>query len=286
MPEEELEIEKETEHEEEAEEDEKQSFTSHLGELRKRIFIILISIIVLFFAAFQYSEVLFKLLMIPLNSSITFLPKYPFIHLIPKTSGVTKLVFLAPTEAFWVYMKVSLIAGVIVSSPIIFFQVWKFVSPGLHKKEKKLALPFIFTTTGLFLTGALFCFLAVLPFAMKFLLNFQTTSLTPMISVEKYVDFCLKFILAFGVIFELPVAIVFLTRLGIVTPKMLSKNRKYAVLVAFVIGAVLTPPDAFTQTLMAVPMIFLYEAGILASRIFARKREPDDSREEHQSNGD
>jgi sec-independent protein translocase protein TatC len=122
--------------------------------------------------------------------------------------------------------------------------------------------------------GALYCFFLVLPFAMGFLLTYKTGSMTPMISVGSYVDFCIKFILAFGLIFELPIAIIFFTRIGVVTPKTLAKNRKYAILIAFIAAAILTPtPDAFNQTLMAIPMIVLYEVGILISRIFVRKKE-------------
>ncbi len=265
----------------------KHPFTSHLGELRTRIFVALAAILVLFVVAFQFSEILFKGLTIPMRSNISFLPAYPFITFIPREGAVQELVFLAPAEAFWVHMKVSLIAAIIAASPVIFLQAWKFIAPGLHKTEKRMALPFLFTTTGLFVFGTLFCFLIVLPFAMNFLLNFRTGTLTPMISVEKYVDFCLKFILAFGVVFELPVVIVFLTRTGLITPATLAKNRKYAVLLAFVTAAILTPtPDAFNQTLMAVPIIILYEAGLLASRILAKRRAAHDSREESQGNGD
>jgi sec-independent protein translocase protein TatC len=125
----------------------------------------------------------------------------------------------------------------------------------------------------------MFCFTIVLPFAMKFLLNYKTESLMPMLSVERYIDFCLKFILAFGVVFELPLVIIFLTRLGIVTPQTLAKNRKYAVLLAFVTAAILTPtPDAFNQTLMALPIIVLYEGGLIASRIILRGKKHDDDK--------
>ncbi len=134
-------------------------------------------------------------------------------------------------------------------------------------------IPFIFFATSLFLVGALFCFGIVLPFAITFLLGYKTQNIAPMLSVGSYVDFCLKFILAFGIIFELPLVIVFLTKIGIVTPKTLAKNRKFAVLFAFIAGAILTPtPDAFNQTLMAVPIIILYEIGILFSRLMYRKR--------------
>jgi sec-independent protein translocase protein TatC len=125
----------------------------------------------------------------------------------------------------------------------------------------------------LFLAGALFCFVIILPFAMTFLLGYKTGSLTPMITVGSYVDFCMKFILAFGAIFELPLAIIFLARFGIVSPGGLAKNRKYAILFSFIAAAILTPtPDAFNQTLMAVPIIILYEIGILLSRIIYRKK--------------
>lgn len=130
---------------------------------------------------------------------------------------------------------------------MIFHQIWKFVSPGLLQKEKKYVLPFILAATGLFLLGAAFCFFIVLPFAMSFLLTYKVGDfLMPMLSVGQYVDFCLKFILAFGAIFELPIAIIFLTRMGLVTTATLSMNRKYAILIAFIAAAILTPtPDAF-----------------------------------------
>jgi sec-independent protein translocase protein TatC len=186
----------------------------------------------------------------------------------------TKLVFLAPTEGFWMNMKISLVAALILALPIIFHQLWGFVAPGLHSKEKKYVVPFVLIATFLFLVGAAFCFFIVLPFAMSFLLTYKVGDfMMPMLSVGQYVDFCLKFVLAFGAVFELPVIIVFFTRMGFVTTQTLAKNRRYAVLIAFVVAAILTPtPDVFNQTLMAVPMIVLYEVGILASGIFAVKQ--------------
>lgn len=258
-------------------------FTSHLSELRNRLMVSVVSILAAFIVAFNFSEHIFKVLMLPMRTIISLQSVYPFIKFIPKEGPGKELVFLAPAEAFWVHLKIALIAGIVVSVPVIFWQVWRFVSPGLLQKEKRLALPFIGVTSGLFFFGAFFCFIIVLPFAMKFLLNFRTESLTPMISVERYIDFCLKFILAFGVVFELPVVIVFLTRMGIISTETLARNRKYAVLLAFVAAALLTPtPDAFNQTLMAVPIIVLYEGGLIASRIFVRrkKRKTDDKRKE------
>jgi len=252
------------------------SFLEHLGELRKKIVITLIALCIAFFVAFNYSEHIFKLLMFPVHYHLFISIKgrymqFVYQDLLPNT----KLVFLSPAEGFWINMKVALVAALIVSLPILFQQLWSFISPGLHAKEKKYVVPFVLIATVLFLIGAAFCFLIVLPFALRFLLTYKVGDfMMPMLSVGRYVDFCLKFILAFGFVFELPVIILFFTRMGFVTPATLAKHRKYAILLAFVAAAILTPtPDVFNQTLMAVPMIILYEVGILVSRIFVRKAE-------------
>lgn len=256
--------------------DEKMPFTEHLSELRKRIVLSLVALLIGFALSFSYSEQIFGVITLPLRSEITFSVHSPFISFVPAKIKNPSLVFLAPAEAFWMHLKVSLVAGLLLSLPVILHQFWKFISPGLLDREKKYIGPFVVTATLLFLAGAAFCFLFVLPFAMGFLLTYKTGAMTPMLSVGNYVDFCLKFILAFGAVFELPIIIVLLTRLGLVTPKTLAKNRKYAVLLAFVVAALLTPtPDVFNQVLMAVPIIILYEAGILVSRFFARKRTAD-----------
>lgn len=249
---------------------EKMPFTSHLVELRKRLMVSVIVLLSLFMVAFTFSEDIFRLLVMPMNSDMVFSGSPPFLNLVPRAEGITKLVFLAPAEAFWAHMKISMIAAIVAGVPVLLFEIWRFISPGLNASERRYALPFIVTGTGLFFVGALFCFFIILPFAMRFLLTYKTESLQAMITVEKYIDFCLKFILAFGLIFELPIVILFLTRMGIVSTDTLARNRKYAVLAAFIASAFLTPtPDAFNQILMAVPMIVLYEAGLLASRIFS-----------------
>lgn len=257
-------------------EDEKMPITEHLSDFRKRIIISLMALLAAFALAFAYSEELFEILMFPLKYNLEVSVKNMYIHFVPHDKlQDAKLVFLAPTEAFWMNLKVAFVGGLIAALPIIFYQFWRFVSPGLLPKEKKYALPFIFVATGLFFLGALFCFLIILPFALQFLLSYKVGNvLMPMLSVGHYIDFCLKFILAFGIVFELPVVIIFLVKLGIVTPKTLANNRKYAILVAFVISALLTPtPDAFNQTLMAVPIVLLYEAGICISSLFIKKKE-------------
>jgi len=260
--------------------DEKMPFTEHLGELRKRIIGSLIALVIGFCISFNYSETIFSVLTLPLRSQISFGMHYPFVSLVPANIKNPSLVFLAPAEAFWMHLKVSFVTGLILSLPVILHQFWRFISPGLLLKEKKYIGPFVVSASFLFLVGAAFCFLFVLPFAMGFLLTYKTASMTPMLSVGSYVDFCLKFILSFGAVFELPIVIVVLTRMGVVTPKTLAKNRKYAILLAFVIAAILTPtPDAFNQTLMAVPIIVLYEAGILVSRFFVKKKAEDAQRQ-------
>jgi sec-independent protein translocase protein TatC len=255
-------------------EDEKMPLTEHLGELRKRITISLVALLATFMVAFNYSEEIFKFIMFPLRYNLDFSVENMYVHFVPQDKlQNTKLVFLAPAEAFWMNLKVSFVAGLMLSLPVMFHQLWKFISPGLLPKERRYVIPFIFSATGLFLFGAAFCFFIVLPLAMGFLLTYKVGDfLMPMLSVGQYVDFCLKFILSFGAVFELPIIIIFLTKMGIVTPKTLAKNRKYAVLIAFVLAAFLTPtPDAFNQILMALPIILLYEIGIWISPLFVKK---------------
>jgi sec-independent protein translocase protein TatC len=251
------------------------TFFEHLGDLRKKIVVSLIAVCITFVVAFAYSEYLMDFLMFPLRYNLVFSVKKMYIYFAPQNKLQNmKLVFLGPAEGFWMNMKIAFVAGLIVALPVIFQQLWSFISPGLRHKEKKYVVPFVFVATALFLTGATFCFFIVLPFAMSFLLTYKIGDfMMPMLSVGQYVDFCLKFVLAFGAVFELPIFIIFFTRIGLVTPQTLAKHRKYAILIAFVVAAILTPtPDAFNQTLMALPMIVLYEVGIIAARIVVRPK--------------
>ncbi len=245
--------------------------TEHLAELRKRIMISAAFLGLTFACLFNFSEKIFGLLVFPLNTELKIAATRPFVHLISKKS--VSLIFLSPAEGFWMHLKISMVAAFIVSLPVIFLQLWRFISPGLAEKEKKYILPFVLTSTFLFLLGAAMCFFIVLPFAMTFLLGYKTEHMTPMLSVGSYMDFCVKFILAFGAIFELPLVMIFLVRFNFITPATLARQRRFAVLFAFIAGAVLTPtPDVFNQALMAVPIIILYEIGILLSRIMQRKK--------------
>ncbi len=234
-------------------------FLAHLGELRQRILWSIGAIGVGLAIALPFNDRLMKLV------------RRPFDRAVPGQ----KLAFLSPTEAFWVYMKVALIAGVVLAMPVVLYQVWAFIAPGLHSHEKRYAAPFVLIGSVCFVLGALFAQLLVIPYAMNFLVTFPGPDLVPVISIGSYVDFVLKFTLAFGVVFELPVVITLASRMGLVTPEFLARHRKYAILINFIIAAVLTPtPDAFNQALMAGPLILLYEAGIVSARLFGRPRPP------------
>ena len=251
------------------------SFFEHLGELRKKIVVSLVAVCVTFVVCFSYSEYILKFLMFPLRYNLAFSVRKMYLYFVPADKlQNTKLVFLAPAEGFWMNMKIAFVAGLILALPVIFQQLWSFISPGLHHKEKKYVVPFVFIATGLFLVGVAFCFFIVLPFAMSFLLTYKVGDfMMPMLSVGQYTDFCLKFLLAFGIVFELPIFIVFFTRIGLVTPQTLAKHRRYAVLIAFIVAAIITPtPDAFNQTLMALPMVLLYEVGIIAAKILVKPK--------------
>ena len=238
-------------------EDAKMSFMEHLGELRTRIVRALIALLVGTVIALPFSERI-----------VDWLAR-------PVTKLNYTLVFTAPAEAFWVQMKVGLIVGVFLAAPAILWQIWAFVEPGLHTHEKKYALPFVLIGSLLFIGGGAFSLFVVTPYAIQFLLSYARPGLQPMITLQNHVDFLLKFTLAFGAVFELPLALTILARVGVVNAKMLARNRKYAILGAFVAGAVLTPtPDAFNQALMAGPLILLYEVGIICARIFGRRAAP------------
>jgi sec-independent protein translocase protein TatC len=259
-------------------EEQKMSLIEHLSELRKRIVVCLVALLIAFVIAFNFSDYIFELLMFPLNYSPQFSLKEGLIFVPDQKLQNTKLIFLGPAEAFWMNMKIALVSGFILTIPIVFYQLWKFISPGLYNHEKKYIIPFVLSASGLFLVGVTFCYLIVLPFAMSFLLNYKVGDfLMPMLSVGLYIDFLLKFLLAFGFVFELPILIVITTRMGLITPQTLKKYRKLAVVLAFVVAAIITPtPDAFNQTLMAVPMIILYELGIWVSIILNKKKGQDD----------
>ena len=177
-----------------------------------------------------------------------------------------KLIFLAPTESFIVHIKVSLFAGIFLSLPILFYHLWHFVVPGLLDKEKKFVPMIVFFSTLFFLIGSAFCYFVIIPFGLKFLLGWQTENLVPTIAIREYLKFVTLLVIVFGIIFELPLLAYFLTKMGILTPVFLSKNRRYGIVIIFILAAILTPPDFVTQIFLAGPLILLYEISILVSK--------------------
>lgn len=227
-------------------------FLEHLEELRKRILRSLLGVALATGVSLYFADTIMHWFLAPL--------------------GDTKLYVTEITGSFVAYFKIGLISGIMLSLPIVFWQLWGFVAPGLYKNERKRVVPFVLIATALFLAGASFCYFLVLPLALKFLIGFSQGLLSPIITVNSYISFAGMFMLAFGLCFEMPVVAYILGRLGIISSKFLSKGRKVAVVVILIVAAALTPtPDIFNQCLMAVPMYVLYEVSIVVVR-FTGKR--------------
>lgn len=185
---------------------------------------------------------------------------------------VGKLYYLQPSEAFFTYLKVSICCGFILALPIVFYQLWCFVLPALTIKERYIAAVIVPSSVILFLSGLAFSFFLVMPAALKFFGGFGSESLLPMFSVARYFDFLFSFILPFGFVFELPLVVVIAAKLGLLSSKFLGEKQRYVIFFSFVIGAIITPtPDIFTQTMIALPMIVLYELSYLIVRFILRK---------------
>jgi sec-independent protein translocase protein TatC len=226
------------------------TFLDHLEELRKRVFYSLIALCMTAVVGFFFSQRVLDLL----------------------TRPVPNLVFLAPAEAFVVQLKVALVTGLFLAAPVIFYQFWRFVRPALQKHEVKYITGAVVVCSVLFAVGVAFAYLVVVPIAMKFLLGFETPKLHAMISISEFVGTVGAFLLACGVIFQLPVIMFFLTKLGVLSPGLLMKNQRLAIVLVFVVAAILSPPDVFSQILMAVPLLALFELGVLASYLARPRR--------------
>jgi sec-independent protein translocase protein TatC len=257
-----------------AEDDYRMSFWSHLTELRKRIVYSAIAIGIGFLICFNFSEDILGVLLLPMNSTMTYHTTFPFLHFEPNKT-TQDLYFTTLIEPIMSHMKIGFVAGIMLMVPVILFQVWKFIAPGLLPRERKYASQFVFFATFFFYIGVVFCFLMLLPFAVPFLITYKTEHLKAIIKLGDYIDFTLKFMLGSGAVFELPLVMIMLGRMGIISAGVLAKFRKYALLISFVIGAIITPtPDVFNMTLMSLPIYILYEIGILGVRVFGRKGTP------------
>ena len=229
------------------------TFIDHLEELRSRIIKAAVAVMIGFIATYFFAD-----------RVIEFLSE-PFLEL----SGST-LTLLAPTEGFMVRLKTGLLTGLIVSSPAVFYQFWNFIAPGLYQNERRFIIPVVIWSVLLFAIGALFAY-QVLPYAMKFFHSFAEGGAENFWSLSKYITFVTYLLLAFGLVFELPLVIYFAARMGLVTPQFLRKYRKHALIILLVLSAMITPPDIFTQAVLAIPLGILYEVSIWLAVIAVKK---------------
>ncbi|MCZ6639454.1 MAG: twin-arginine translocase subunit TatC [Candidatus Dadabacteria bacterium] len=246
--------------------EEKMSFLDHLGELRKRLLWSFLAILVFFIPAYAFSNEIFDFLMKPLIENL------------PEGSS---LIFTRPTEGFTTYLKVSFFASVLLAIPFILYQAWKFVAPALYKKEKQIIIPFIFFGSLFFLLGAAFCYYVASPPAFKFLLNeYSSEYVKAFPTISEALSFFMALIFGFGLVFEFPLIIFILARIGVVTSKWLREKRKYAIILSALIAAILTPTtDAISMMLMFVPIVVFYELGILVAWMFGKKKKEEEEKE-------
>jgi len=224
-------------------------FLDHLDELRYRLIFSISTIGLGTVICYAFSDTLLKIL----------------------TSGIDKLVFIQPLEAFMVKIKASVLFGVLLSLPVILFQLWQFIKIGLKPLERKLVGVYLPVAIIIFFSGTTFAFFLVVPFCVKFMLSTAGPNLIPMITVSSYFSLLVWTLIIFGMMFELPLIILLLTRLGIVTPKMLRSQRKIAILITFIVAAILTPPDVVSQMMLAIPILVLFEISILVATFASRK---------------
>ncbi len=247
--------------------EEKMSFMDHLTELRRRLIWSLLAIAILFAPAYYFSNEIFEFLMKPLIENL------------PEGSS---LIFTRPAEGFTTYLKVSFFAALFLAVPFLLYQAWRFIAPALYKEEKQIVIPFIFFGSLFFGLGAAFCYYIASPPAFKFLLNeYSSEYVKAFPTIREALSFFMALIFGFGLVFEFPLIIFILARIGIVTSKWLREKRKYAVIISAMIAAILTPTtDAISMMLMFVPIIIFYELGILVAWLFGKKKKKDDSEEE------
>lgn len=237
----------------------------HLKELRKRLVQAVIAVAVAFVVTYSFSEELYALLAAPILAAL------------PADNEF--LAFTGVIEPFYTYLKVALTGSIVLASPIIFYEIWAFAAPGLLSDEKRWFFPIVLASVCLFLIGVAFAYFVVFPVAFKFLLSYAAVELRPILSMGLYFSFATKMLIAFGAVFEMPLFVLVLSRLGLVTSAKLIGWWKYALLFSVIVGAVLTPPDVFSQALMAAPILVLYAISIVVAHFFGKKK--NDSEDEY-----
>ncbi|MDY3204208.1 MAG: twin-arginine translocase subunit TatC [Arcobacter sp.] len=237
----------------------------HIADLRKRLVISSLTVIAMFFVCFSFYEPILNWMMVPVEAAL------------PANS---QMVAVEIQETFFTALKVAFFAGFVVSLPVIFWQLWLFLAPGLYDHEKKLVVPFVFFATLMFLMGASFAYYVVVPVGFNFLIAFGSAVVTVLPSIGAYVGFFTKLLIGFGISFELPVITFFLAKIGIVDDKMLKDFFKYAIVFIFIIAALLTPPDVISQLLMAAPLTLLYGVSIYIAKVFNPAPKEEEEEEE------
>ena len=232
--------------------------------MRKRLIYSFLAIGIAFAVCYAYIREIIEILMRPLVKTL------------PPGSS---LVFTAVPEAFFTYFKAAILAAVFFCSPFILYQLWAFISPGLYRREKKYILPYLFVSSFFFLLGAVFCYFIVFPVIFRFFLSFATNEIRPLPSIREYLTFTLKLLLGFGLLFQWPALVFFLSRMGVVSSSFLARNRKYAILLIFVAAAILTPPDLVSQLLLAGPLILMYEGSIWMAKLLGERKKEETEEE-------
>ncbi|WMJ77385.1 MULTISPECIES: twin-arginine translocase subunit TatC [unclassified Sedimentibacter] len=232
------------------------TLVGHLSELRKRLIYSSVVLIAAVFIFYNFAEVVVK-------------------HIIDIAPEIN-FVFIAPAELLLSYVKIAVIGGLVIAAPFLMLQLWLFVSPGLTKSEKKTIAVSLFVGGMFFILGVVFAYLVVLPIMLQFFMGFEIEQIDEMISFSNYLSFVINTLLSFGLIFELPILMVILTKFHILKVSFIKKNRKYTILIIFVVAALLTPPDIITQSLLALPMILLFEVGVIFASVVERKNKKDE----------
>ena len=236
----------------------------HIADLRKRLVISSLTVIAMFFVCFSFYQPILDWMMVPAEAAL------------PKNS---QMVAVEIQETFFTALKVSFFAGFVASLPVIFWQLWLFLAPGLYEHEKKLVIPFVFFATLMFLSGASFAYYIVVPIGFEFLIAFGSNVVTVLPSIGAYVGFFTKLLIGFGISFELPVITFFLAKIGLVDDRMLKDFFRYAIVLIFIIAALLTPPDVVSQLLMAAPLTLLYGISIYIAKVFNPATKEEDEEE-------
>jgi sec-independent protein translocase protein TatC len=256
--------------------DRKMPLIDHLIELRQRLIWSALAFFVAFIVCYVFHKQIFSILVAPMNS-------------LPHPEG-RRMIFTAPTEAFFTYVKLAAWGAVCISFPIVAGQLWRFVAPGLYQNEKSAFLPFLVATPFMFALGAAFLYFLILPYGLQFFASFEIPreagGAVPIqfeAKMNEYLSFVMALILAFGISFELPVLLVLLCRVGILTPRQLAEKRRYAVVALVTFAAIVTPPDVFSQLALAIPMYVLYEAAIVIARFFEKPEEEDEDAAEEKT---